>query len=93
MQHEAGPERERAGDAEPALLAVGEHARVLVGALVESEQRQQLVGAPARLARRGAGAERRHLDVLAHAEAAEEPAVLEGAREAGAAAAVGRPAA
>ena len=38
---------------------------------VEAEQRQQLVGAPARLARARAHAERGDLDVLAHREVAE----------------------
>ena len=48
--------------------------------------------APARLARPGSDAERRHLDVLAHREAPKRAAVLERAREPGPRAAVRAPA-
>ena len=47
------------------------------------EELEQPVGAAARLARAGADAERRHLDVLPHGQAAERAAVLERAREPG----------
>src|SRR3982750_2079044 len=48
----------------------------------EPEEQEQVVGPPARRARAGADAERRHLDVLAHREATERAAVLERSREA-----------
>ena len=93
QQHEAGPQRERARDAELALVAVREQAGARSSRAVgEAEQLEQLAGAPARLARRAADAERGDLDVLAHAQRAEQAAVLEGPREPGAAAAVRRPA-
>ena len=53
---------------------------------------EQLVGAPRRAPRARADAERRHLDVLAHRQAAKAVAVLERAGEAVPAAPVRRPA-
>ena len=92
-QHEPRPERERARDAEPPLVAVRQdRGRLRRPASARPEQVEQLVGAPARLAGRDAGAQRRDLDVLAHGQPAEEPPVLERPREPGAAAPVRRPA-
>ena len=53
-QHEPRLERERPRDAEPALVAVREHRRRLVGARRQAEQPEQPVGAPSRLGRGGA---------------------------------------
>ena len=55
-EHEAGRERERARDAELALVAVREQAGAVLRARREPEQLEQLAAAPARVARRGAGA-------------------------------------
>ena len=91
-QHERRLGGERPRDAEPPLVAVRERRRRHLGVAIEPELGHQRVRAPGGLARSGADTERRDLDVLAHREVAERPAVLERAREAVAAAAMRRPA-
>ncbi len=81
-KHEARLRRECAGDPEPPLVAVREDGCGDVGMGREAEQVEQLAGTAGRLLRRGACAERRYLDVLAHRQRAEGVAVLERAREA-----------
>ena len=88
----SGAQRERARDAELALVAVRQEAGRILCARREAEQLEQLAAAPASVARRGAGAERRDLDVLAHGQRREQAAVLERPRQPGAAAAERRPA-
>src|SRR5919108_2368034 len=83
---------ERAGDAEPPLVTVGEHPGRHALLLPEPEQPEQLVRPPAGAARAGADAERGDLHVLAHGEVTERPAVLERARQAGSGAPVCAPA-
>src|SRR5581483_6798382 len=91
-QDEARLGRERAGDAEAALVAVRKRRGGLLRVGGQPEQGEQLVrprrGGPLR----GADAERRDLDVLPHREAPEGVAVLEGPGEAVPAAAVRGPA-
>ena len=88
-----GPQRQRAGDAEPALVAVRQHRRRVVCARPRARAAEQLVGARRRASRGEAPPPSAATSTFSRTrQPAEQPAVLEGARETGAAAAVGRPA-
>ena len=90
-QQEPRLDRERPRDAELALVAVREAAGRLARAVGDAEHFHQPLGSLPRRTRPGARTQRRDLDVLAHAQPGERPAVLERARETGPAAAVRRP--
>jgi hypothetical protein len=90
-EQEPGLGGERPRDAELALVAVRERTGRLPLARSEAEQLEQLVGPTPRLAGPCASSEGGDLDVLADAQACERAAVLERAREPGAAAPVRTP--
>jgi hypothetical protein len=91
-EHELRLGRERAGDAEPPLVAVRERRRGRVRVGGKPEDAEEVVCPLRGGARRRADAQRGDLDVLAHRQVAERVRVLEGAREPRAAATVRRPA-
>src|SRR5581483_964825 len=83
---------ERAGDAEPSLVAVGKRRRGLICARGQAEQLEQLRRPLRRALGAAADAEGRNLDVLADGQRAKCMCMLERARETAPPTAVRRPA-
>ena len=81
-QKEGRRRRERAGDLDAALVAIAEAAGEVVGAAGEAELGEQPVGEPACRRPPEALRDRARLDVLAHAQMAEQAHDLEGAGDA-----------
>ena len=90
QQDKSGVHRQRAGDADPALVGIGQHSRWILSLIGEADPLQDLHRLRVRLAAGEAEAHAGDLHVLAYRHVAEEPASLEGAGHAVAPDPVGR---